>query len=106
MKLIVALLILLSAGNLLAFPPFHDGLQVMLTSGDTLVAGYNASPILFDWDGDGMNDLVIACLEDVGEEKFGTIQFYQNTGTASAPDFDDFTRIMADGEIIYTLGTC
>ncbi len=106
MKFSAVLLIFLFTGSLFAFPPFHDGLQVMITSGDTLVAGYNASPILFDWDNDGMNDLVIACLEDVGDDKFGTIQFYQNTGTAAAPDFDNFTRIMADGEIIYTLGTC
>lgn len=74
--------------------------------GEMLEAGYNSSPTVTDWNGDGLNDLLIACLEDVGEDKLGTIQFYPNNGTNANPVFNDFTRIMADGEVIYTLGTC
>ncbi|MCK5842200.1 MAG: hypothetical protein KAH31_08535, partial [Candidatus Sabulitectum sp.] len=83
----------------------QDEFQIY-SGGEFLEAGYNASPTVFDWNGDGLNDLVIACLEDIDSVKVGTIQFYPNSGSNTDPVFDGFTRIMADGEDIHTAGHC
>ncbi len=105
MRKVLLFLILTCAGIAAAFPAFREKFQIY-SMGEMLEAGYNSSPTVADWNGDGLNDLLIACLEDVGDEKLGTIQFYPNYGTNVNPVFNDFTRIMADGEVIYTLGTC
>ncbi|WP_369177724.1 FG-GAP-like repeat-containing protein [Candidatus Thiodubiliella endoseptemdiera] len=44
-------------------------------------AGYSSSPILVDIDGDGDLDLVVG-------EFYGTIKYYQNTGTTSNPAYE------------------
>lgn len=89
----------------LAFPAFMEGFQIN-AGGAPLVSGYNSSPSVTDWNGDGLNDLLIACLEDIGDEKLGTIRFYQNSGTNSNPVFNDFSYLMADGDTLFTQGTC
>lgn len=76
------------------------------SAGEMLESGYNSSPLVHDWNGDGLNDLVIACLEDIGEDKYGTIRFYPNTGTNANPAFESSWRIMADGKEILTKGNC
>ena len=93
------------SGTALAFPPFWSEFQICSGS-EMLEAGYNASPTVCDWNGDGMNDLVIACLEEIDSTKVGTIQFYPNSGTNTNPVFTGFTRIQADGADIHTAGHC
>ncbi|WP_369177728.1 FG-GAP-like repeat-containing protein [Candidatus Thiodubiliella endoseptemdiera] len=44
-------------------------------------AGYSSSPILVDIDGDGDLDLVMG-------ESYGTLKYYQNTGTTSNPAYE------------------
>uniref|UniRef100_UPI0034DF6D21 FG-GAP-like repeat-containing protein n=1 Tax=Candidatus Thiodubiliella endoseptemdiera TaxID=2738886 RepID=UPI0034DF6D21 len=44
-------------------------------------AGYSSSPILVDIDGDGDLDLVMG-------EAYGTLKYYQNTGTTSNPAYE------------------
>lgn len=99
------LLVLVISVTALAFPAFQEGFNVN-AGGSSLVSGYNSSPAVTDWNGDGLNDLLIACLEDIGDEKFGTIRFYQNSGTNAEPVFDDFSYLMADGDTLFTQGTC
>jgi len=96
---------LVSAGIALAFPPFQNEFQIY-SAGEKLEAGWNSSPTVCDWNGDGLNDLVIACLEEIDSTKVGTLQFYPNSGTNTNPVFTGFTRIMADGEDIHTEGHC
>jgi hypothetical protein len=42
--------------------------------------GNNATPLLYDLDNDGLNDLIIG-------KKAGTFSYYRNTGTTTVPDF-------------------
>ncbi len=101
-----SLLITLAISSIaLAFPPFWNEFQIY-SNGEMLEAGYNASPAVCDWNGDGLNDLVIACLEEIDSTKVGTVQFYPNSGTNTNPVFTGFTRIQADGEDIHTAGHC
>lgn len=104
-KELLLLPVLLITGIAAAFPSFVDGFQIY-SGGEMLEAGYNSSPTVCDWNGDGLNDLVIACLEDIDSTKVGTIQFYQNSGTNTNPVFTGFTRIQADGADIHTAGHC
>lgn len=42
--------------------------------------GNNATPLLYDLDNDGLNDLIIG-------KKAGTFSYYRNTGSTTTPDF-------------------
>ena len=52
--------------------------------------GY-AAPFLIDWDGDGLDDLL------VGQFGYGRIRIYKNRGTAKQPKYEDFTYFQAGG---------
>ncbi len=105
MRIVLLFSILSFAGTAAAFPAFMESFQ-LYSAGEMLEAGYNSSPTVVDWNDDGLNDLVIACLEEIDSTKVGTIQFYPNSGTNANPVFTGFTRIMADGEDIHTEGHC
>ena len=104
-KAIIPLIVVLMTGTVLGFPVFQEGFYVYC-AGDTLVSFYNSSPTVFDWDGDGLKDLLIACCEESGPDKIGTLRFYANVGSNQAPEFTGFVRVQADGEDIETLGYC
>ncbi|MFC1477391.1 FG-GAP repeat domain-containing protein [candidate division KSB1 bacterium] len=53
-----------------------------------------SSPYVFDWDGDGKNDMVI------GTEK-GTLFFYRNTGKAGSPKLGNAEEIKLEPEVFY-----
>ncbi|MGD9924612.1 MAG: choice-of-anchor Q domain-containing protein, partial [Pseudorhodoplanes sp.] len=61
---------------------------------DGIDVGFFSSPTLADLDGDGDLDAVVGSA-DVGPEvigeKFGTLHYFQNTGTAAAPVFVEQT---------------
>lgn len=103
-KLYIILTLLIS-GLALSFPAFCDEFPIN-SAGKKLEAGWNSSPTVFDWNNDGLNDLVIACLEEIDSLKVGTVQFYPNSGTNENPVFTGFTRIQADGEDIHLEGHC
>jgi hypothetical protein len=105
LRTLIPLIAVLIAGTAFGFPAFQEGVYVYC-AGDTLVAFYNSSPTVFDWDGDGLKDLLIACCEESGADKIGTLRFYANVGTNEAPVFDGFIHVQADGENIETLGYC
>ena len=52
----------------------------------------HAAPWLGDFDGDGVDDLL------VGQFGEGKLRVYRNAGTNDAPRFDDFTWLQAGGE--------
>jgi hypothetical protein len=76
-------------------PAFERRRMLSDASGKPIDVGYDASPILTDWNGDGVSDLLI------GTEK-GCIVYFQNVGTAQAPSFAyrDFVRV--NGELLLT----
>ena len=51
----------------------------------------HAAPYVVDFDGDGVRDLL------VGQFGKGRCRIYKNTGTNQAPQFGDFTYLMAGG---------
>jgi hypothetical protein len=53
-----------------------------------------AAPLVSDWNGDGLDDLL------VGQFRLGRIRLYENVGTAAAPLFEDYSFLYADGEIL------
>jgi hypothetical protein len=53
----------------------------------------HAAPILADFDGDGLPDLL------VGQFGEGKLRIYKNVGTRSQPKFDKFEWFHANGEI-------
>jgi hypothetical protein len=55
---------------------------------------YYAAPCVADWDGDGVKDLIL------GQFTNGSIRFYRNCGTNSAPVFTTFEYLHADGSVI------
>lgn len=60
-----------------------------------------ACPALFDWDGDGLLDLLVG--EKTADEK-GKVRIYLNRGTSSAPKFADFTYLQKNGADIEFTG--
>ncbi|MCA9073915.1 MAG: VCBS repeat-containing protein [Planctomycetaceae bacterium] len=53
-----------------------------------------ASPWLEDFDGDGLNDLL------VGEARGGRLRIYRNNGTNTEPKFGDYEWFKAGGEVV------
>ena len=48
-------------------------------------ASGHAAPLMVDWDGDGLADLL------VGQFSGGRLRIYRNLGTVGAPRFEEFT---------------
>jgi hypothetical protein len=66
---------------------------VMIQAGGssiTLAVGH-ANPLVFDWNGDGLKDLIL------GQYSSGKIRLYLNEGTNSVPVFSSYTFMQADG---------
>jgi hypothetical protein len=64
----------------------------ILAKGDPIdVTVGHAAPYVVDWNQDGKKDLV------VGQFGGGQCRIYLNTGTNSAPEFQDFTWLIAGG---------
>ena len=73
----------------------HDGQlvfgakQALRAGGKPIHVEGDAGPLVADWDGDGVPDLL------VGQFGEGKLRIYKNVGTASAPRFDSFTWLKA-----------
>ena len=76
-------------------PAFERRRLVCDAKGKPIDVGYDAAPILADWNGDGLPDLLI------GTEK-GCIVWFANVGKPGAPAFEyrDFVRV--GGEMLLT----
>jgi len=68
-----------------------DAPFIIQANGVNLVADIICDPVFTDWNGDGLNDLVI------GQFSQGKIRFYPNSGTIQNPVFTTFSYLQADG---------
>lgn len=74
----------------IAFAQF-DAPFIIQANGVNLVADIICDPVFTDWNGDGLNDLVI------GQFTQGKVRFYPNSGTSQNPVFTTFSYLQADG---------
>lgn len=84
-----------AAVSMAALPQFAAPFKVQAGGGD-LTVELISDPFMVDWDGDGLNDLI------VGQFTGGKIRFYPNTGTNQNPAFSGYTFLQADGADITT----
>ncbi len=68
---------------------------VKLQSGGTDIdAGGNSAPDFADWDNDGDLDMI------VGSDATSPVRVYENTGSASAYQFDGYTEFTGGGSVV------
>jgi len=72
-----------------AAPILAPGAALMVGASPLSVT-YRATPCVYDWDGDGLHDLLCGNGD-------GYVFFFKNTGTAQVPTFAAGTRIQAGG---------
>jgi hypothetical protein len=89
-------LLLLLAGACIAQVPQFASPFIVQANGSNLVVELISDPFLVDWNGDGLNDLVI------GQFTGGKIRFYPNSGTNEDPVFTTYEFLEADGADITT----
>ncbi|MCK5117236.1 MAG: hypothetical protein KAR44_11595 [Candidatus Aegiribacteria sp.] len=68
-------------------PPFNvmaNGAQIELSVG-------HANPLITDWNGDGLKDLIL------GQYSSGKLRYYENNDTNDSPMFGNYTFMQADG---------
>lgn len=92
---IVATVFLLAALAYGALPQFAAPFKIQ-ANGSDLTVSLISDPFMVDWDGDGLNDLI------VGQFTEGKIRFYPNSGTNESPVFTAYTYLQADGVDITT----
>ena len=63
----------------------------LMVGASPLTVGSRATPCLYDWDGDGLRDLLCG-------DGNGYVSFFKNIGTAQAPAYAAGTRIQAGGK--------
>lgn len=66
---------------------------------------YGSSPLMADWDGDGLNDLITGEIVFTPMPVKGMVRLYLNKGTSDAPVFDEFSYLQADDSAL-TVPTC
>jgi len=89
MRLLPVMLVLVPAAVLATCPSY--GPPVMLWAGGSQVdVGYYGAPCVTDWDGDGVQDLIL------GVFSYGNIRFYGNSNTNDSPVFTTFENLKAD----------
>jgi hypothetical protein len=98
MRFILPLAVLLLACTVAAQAPDFEPAYQLLCNGTIIDVGYYAAPSIVDWDGDGINDMIL------GQFTSGYIRFYKNVGTNDSPLFTSFSYLQADG-INITMGS-
>ena len=73
-------------------PVFRDAVHVK-DGGADLDVGTRASPVVFDWNGDGRKDLLVG-------DTYGNTYFFDNRGTDAAPSFNGSVKLQAGGSPI------
>ena len=72
-------------------PVFANYFNITANGSPIVVPLGCASPFIYDWDGDGLKDLLF------GQFTSGKIQFWRNSGTNSAPVFTTGSYVQAGG---------
>ncbi len=72
-----------------AAPILDAGVKLMVGT-SPLTVGSRATPCVFDWDGDGRDDLICG-------DGYGWVWFFKNIGTAQSPAYAPGTHIQAGG---------
>jgi hypothetical protein len=72
-----------------ANPVLDTGVRLM-AGASVLTVGLRATPYLYDWDGDGLKDLLCG-------SGAGNVYFFRNIGTAQSPAYAAGTFIQAEG---------
>jgi hypothetical protein len=78
----------------LAQTPVFDGPYPVYDNGVAIDVGNYGAPTMYDWDRDGRKDLIC------GQFEGGYIRFYRNVGSDSAPEFNGFEYMSANGSQI------
>lgn len=87
--------VLAVSGFLWAAPVEFLGMGPVLdASGKPIDVGTYAAPLLVDWDGDGLEDLI------VGQFEGGQIRFYPNSGAPGDPSFEEFQYLRDGGSLL------
>jgi hypothetical protein len=76
-----------------ASPILDTGVRLMVDS-SSLAVSLRATPYLYDWDGDGLKDLLCG-------NGYGNVYFFKNVGTAQAPAYAVGTLIQAGGANLF-----
>lgn len=71
-----------------------QSLGPVTVDGIPIDVGSYAAPLMADWDGDGLEDLL------AGQFDEGRIRFYKNLGTPQSPLFSGFEFLMDGGEFL------
>ncbi len=84
---VLSLSILTAAGVTRVF----TGPYMVYDAGVPIDVGYYGAPVMSDWDGDGKKDLIC------GQFDLGKIRFYRNIAEDTAPLFNGYVFLRADG---------
>lgn len=74
--------------------PRFQGPTMLEADGQPLKVEWYSAPRVADWNGDGLPDLIC------GEGPNGSVHYYQNVGTRTAPKLADRGKLSAEGEVI------
>ena len=92
MRLSLLLAVALLVCTVLATPPMFDDYTLVYANGIPIqVTTGHADPCVKDWDGDGVQDLLL------GQYGGGNIRFYANQDSNDSPVFTTFEYLEADG---------
>lgn len=96
--------ILILAAAVLSKDIVFENKEVIISKSQNLLAFLDTdeciSPLYFDWDGDGVRDLLTGYWDGLN----GYLRFYKNTGGDDFPQFTSWEHIQAAGEDIYAKG--
>lgn len=94
-----AVICLAAASMAAAQPAFGPAIEVESADGPVVVDHF-ASPCMADWDGDGLDDLIVTEGYSLSSNCLGRFRLYINQGQPGAPVFEGYSFMEADGERI------
>ncbi|MEO0019898.1 MAG: hypothetical protein ABIK47_04565 [candidate division WOR-3 bacterium] len=93
-KTITMILLTIMIGLVPGTTPLFTGPYPVLDAGVPIDVGYYGAPVMVDWNLDGAKDLIC------GQFSYGNIRYYQNIGPDTAPEFNGYELLRANGEVI------